>query len=524
MTTKASKKLTLKDRLSRLTFTQACKLLGEDGKQLIQRGGAQYDEIDLDDHVYCRGDLFRLTLPSAGSNGANAIVTLTTMAEKRDRLLCNCDSCETACEHVGAAFALILEDKSALGLAAPPPQRKPVESLGEEELVEQALAQRAEKAAKEKFRLNSGNPKRPWTDYTITSAASGKTYRVALRGDERGISFCSCPDYRTNSLGTCKHVIYALDRVRSKFTAAQRRQRSKRKSIAIHLHYVGGVTLQMALPDDLDEEVAKIVKPLRDKPIDDVHKLLKRVRRIEGLGHNVTIYPDAEEYIQQRLFQDHIADVVAEIRRDPENHPLRNELLKTQLLPYQMDGIAFAVGAGRAVLADDMGLGKTIQGVGVAELLAREAGIKRVLVICPASLKSQWRNEVQRFSDRDCQLITGSAHERAEQYDNDCFFTVCNLRTSVTRHHAHRASQVGSDHSGRRPADQELGSKDQQCRQGTEIAVRIGTLRHAVGKSTRRFVFRRAVHRRSEARSGVSFLQPPSSDRRKRQSAGIQEP
>jgi dihydroxy-acid dehydratase len=36
---------------------------------------------------------------------------------------------------------------------------------------------------------------------------------------------------------------------------------------------------------------------------------------------------------------------------------------------------AFAAGAGRAILADDMGLGKTIQGIGVAEMLAREAGI-----------------------------------------------------------------------------------------------------------------------------------------------------
>jgi SNF2 family DNA or RNA helicase len=73
-----------------------------------------------------------------------------------------------------------------------------------------------------------------------------------------------------------------------------------------------------------------------------------------------------------------------------------------------------------------MGLGKTIQGVGVAELLAREADIRRVLIICPTSLKSQWRNEIQRFSDRDCQLVTGSAADRASQYDNDCFFTICN--------------------------------------------------------------------------------------------------
>jgi SNF2 family DNA or RNA helicase len=101
-------------------------------------------------------------------------------------------------------------------------------------------------------------------------------------------------------------------------------------------------------------------------------------------------------------------------------------LLKTELLPYQMDGIAFAAGAGRAILADDMGLGKTIQGVGVAELLAREAGISRVLVICPTSLKSQWKNEIHKFSDRSSQLVMGKADDRAAQYKNDAFFTICN--------------------------------------------------------------------------------------------------
>ncbi|MDB2686703.1 DEAD/DEAH box helicase [Mariniblastus sp.] len=117
---------------------------------------------------------------------------------------------------------------------------------------------------------------------------------------------------------------------------------------------------------------------------------------------------------------------MSEIRKAPAKHPLRKSLLKTTLLPYQMDGVAFAVGAGRAILADDMGLGKTIQGIGVAELLAQQSGIKKVLVICPTSLKSQWAGEIQKFCDRDCQLILGSMAERAEQYDNDAFFTICN--------------------------------------------------------------------------------------------------
>lgn len=52
--------------------------------------------------------------------------------------------------------------------------------------------------------------------------------------------------------------------------------------------------------------------------------------------------------------------------------------------------------------------------------------MSKVLVICPASVKSQWRNEIRRFCDRDCQLISGSVASRGGQYANDCFFTVCN--------------------------------------------------------------------------------------------------
>jgi SNF2 family DNA or RNA helicase len=138
------------------------------------------------------------------------------------------------------------------------------------------------------------------------------------------------------------------------------------------------------------------------------------------------VYPDAEEYIQQRLIGERLGEKTAAIRRDPAKHPLRTELLKVPLLPYQLDGVAFAAGAGRAVLADDMGLGKTIQGVGVAEFLAREADIKKVLIVCPASLKSQWRNEIHRFCNRPVQLVSGAAAQRGSQYANACFFTVCN--------------------------------------------------------------------------------------------------
>ncbi len=417
MTTKASHRLTLKDRLSRLNFTQACKLLGAQGRQLIQRGGKF--QIDLDEQVYLEGDFFRVKFD-------DAIVTITLMAGAKDRLHWNCTACQWPCEHAGAAFSLLLEEKTTLGLAAPPPERIPVESLSEEELIRRALAEREERSRKEKFKLQSHDPKKPWTDYTITSAASGKTYRVALRGRERGISYCSCPDFRTNTLGTCKHIMCALRRVQAKFPKASLRRSYRRRNLSVHLTCGPTLALRFGIPEQLDDRAAAIVNPLADRDIVDVHDLVERLTKLERLDQKVTVYPDAEEFIQRRLYQNRIQALVNEIRRDPARHPLRKSLLTTELLPYQLDGIAFAVGAGRAVLADDMGLGKTIQGVGVAELLAQQAGIRKVLVICPTSLKSQWRNEIERFSSRSCQLVLGSQAERPAQYDNDAFFTVCN--------------------------------------------------------------------------------------------------
>jgi len=65
------------------------------------------------------------------------------------------------CEHAGAAFSLILEEKLALGLADAPPERAPVESQSEEALISQALAEREQRARTEK---NAAHVPRPARD------------------------------------------------------------------------------------------------------------------------------------------------------------------------------------------------------------------------------------------------------------------------------------------------------------------------------------------------------------------------
>ncbi|MEX2175152.1 MAG: DEAD/DEAH box helicase [Pirellulaceae bacterium] len=424
MKTKPSDRLTLRDRLSRLTFLHACKLLGDDGKNLLKRG-SQF-EIDIAEDVYLGGDLFRVRFGTDGE-GRPVVASITLMAEARNRLHYHCTACSGACEHVGAAFSLVLEEKTALGLAAAPPEpRTPVESLGEDELLRRALEEREARAKTEKLKTKSSDADDPWTDYCVTSPISGKTYRVALRGLAAGESFCSCPDFRTNTLGTCKHILHVLTKVKRRFDAPRLKRPYRPKQLAVYVNYLGEPTLRLQIPPRLDAEVARLVEPFQDRGIDNLQALLKAIGKAQQLGRETLIYPDAEDLIQHRLFQQRMSSFVAELRRDPAGHPLRESLLKATLLPYQLDGIAFAAGAGRAILADDMGLGKTIQGVGVAELLAQQAAIRKVLVVCPASLKAQWRGEIERFCDRSVQLILGANGDRGAQYSNESFFTICN--------------------------------------------------------------------------------------------------
>ena len=109
---------TLHDRLSHLSFAQACKLLGPQGKSLIMEGG-KFD-INLADQVYLDKNRFRLTL-------GNVRVDIALNSGKKKRMHLRCSACSHACEHQGAALSLILEEKLALGLSAPPPDGMPME-------------------------------------------------------------------------------------------------------------------------------------------------------------------------------------------------------------------------------------------------------------------------------------------------------------------------------------------------------------------------------------------------------------
>ncbi|HEV6955123.1 MAG TPA: DEAD/DEAH box helicase [Promicromonospora sp.] len=104
----------------------------------------------------------------------------------------------------------------------------------------------------------------------------------------------------------------------------------------------------------------------------------------------------------------------ADVVRRVEAQPLDRTLLRASLRGYQAFGARYALVQRRTILGDEMGLGKTVQSIAVAAHLVATGGT-HVLVVCPASVVTGWKREVERHSDLTAVVLHGPGREQAAQ-------------------------------------------------------------------------------------------------------------
>ena len=81
-------------------------------------------------------------------------------------------------------------------------------------------------------------------------------------------------------------------------------------------------------------------------------------------------------------------------------------------LNHQKEAIEKLAGSKRFILADDMGLGKTTSTI----IAALETGAKKILIVCPASLKINWQREIENYSDRSVYISEGKKFSTEEDF------------------------------------------------------------------------------------------------------------
>ena len=273
-----------------------------------------------------------------------------------------------------------------------------------------------------------------FSEYIVRNPDRKSSYSVSIRSNDNTRNFCTCFDFKTNRLGTCKHIEAVLHQVRSKPRLKTILENNYEPDYSsIYLDYRGERTIRLRIGTEHKKEFGQLRDTYFGEDnalLPEHHAIFDKIRK-EGreISHSFRCYPDAFDFVLD------IRDKSKRIHRIDKCYggngkPVFSELLKANLYSYQEEGIRFAAKAGRCLLADDMGLGKTIQGIGAAELLKREFGITKVLIICPTSLKYQWKSEIEKFTGSSYRVIEGTPDKREEQYRGDEFYKIVSYHTA----------------------------------------------------------------------------------------------
>ncbi|MDZ4739633.1 MAG: DEAD/DEAH box helicase [Alphaproteobacteria bacterium] len=276
-----------------------------------------------------------------------------------------------------------------------------------------------------------------FSEFRISNPVSNSSYRVAIRGLGPGGNFCSCPDYATSELGTCKHIEFTLGRLEKKRGAKAVFARGYQPAFSeLYLRNDGKRSVHFRAGTDCPPAVRKSAAQLFDVkrngmlPEERLGNLEHFLSGVHKSGHELRAYDDALDFVAGRRDAEQRALLLGKVFPRGAADPKLTNLLKVPMYPYQAEGALFAVRAGRALIGDDMGLGKTIQAIAAAEILARHFGVSKVLVICPTSLKYQWQSEITRFSGRQGEkaprVLAGGRAQRQKDYAQEDFCKITN--------------------------------------------------------------------------------------------------
>jgi superfamily II DNA or RNA helicase len=302
------------------------------------------------------------------------------------------------------------------------------------DLLQEQIERRRKRGMEDLARIVNRGRHPVYSNFEVTST-SERAYTVQIRSLTERLNTCTCPDYRTNTIGTCKHIEGVLAHLGKEFVDTWEEFVAQAPPIAqVYVHHAERTTVRITLPLPKGQRLHALLAryfdaegvlqgrvtqslpallseldrlPARDRKqihIDQaVHDYLKNQQDIEAVGQ------------QKRWFLDQV-----------EQGHRSLSVLSTPLYGYQEDGVLHLTFGRRALLADDMGLGKTIQAIAAATLLKQLRDIQYVLIVCPASLKHQWAREIRRFTSLSVQVIEGNPIQRRQLYRDLQFFNVIN--------------------------------------------------------------------------------------------------
>ncbi len=143
------------------------------------------------------------------------------------------------------------------------------------------------------------------------------------------------------------------------------------------------------------------------------------------------------------------------------------------LMPFQIEGVRALLEMDCLLLADDMGLGKTVQAIAAMRILRARGEIGDCLVIAPASVLNQWRQEISKWApELSAIIVSGPAHEREWQWKAQKDVTLVSY--GVVRQDAGRVADI---RPSRREWDVVVADEAQRIKNHNDTSNAVKSLR-----------------------------------------------
>ncbi|MGX5609411.1 DEAD/DEAH box helicase [Bacillus cereus] len=193
-----------------------------------------------------------------------------------------------------------------------------------------------------------------------------------------------------------------------------------------------------------------------------------QIKELNKLLHGKILWKSPEEMNEDKqqleVTEETLEDVLSRI---PSN--IETPYMTINPYDFQKVAVAWAVTpkGKRAqiyggLLADTMGLGKTIEALAISGYLKQMGKVKKCLVICPATLKMQWGQEIQKFTKEKAVIIEGTKKKRLKLYEKvkeeQPFYTVINYELLIQREKA----QPSDDDATSKKTDKKKRQKTKQ--------------------------------------------------------------
>jgi len=319
------------------------------------------------------------------------------------------------------AYACLLQIENELNLLDPKDVLEH-KKYSREGMIKRVLTERFQKADVARYRVKWAS--NIYGDHILTNE-KGTKYKVFLRDFEKQTGYSDSMDSRLNKLGTTKHIMFAFKQLTEDISLFKKLSKNY-PFVEVYCDPLNDYKITWHYPHTLTAAEQLLISRYFDHASfieDDALKhFLGFVDEAAKYPH-IRIRPEVTEKIEMAFEEDILEKLQAAYTPDYSS-------IKVELFPYQKEGIDFALFRKAAIIADEVGLGKTVQAIGTAILKKQLFDFKKTLVVCPASLKEQWKKEIEKFSDEKALVIEGLPDDRERQYqDNEHFFFIINYET-----------------------------------------------------------------------------------------------